>query len=646
MNTFTNNTNLARAARSLQRFYSTNSVKPTSNRIIGIDLGTTNSCVAVGMGNNEMPRVLESVDTGQRTTPSFVAFKKGTNEKLIGEPAKRQAAINPKGTFYATKRLIGKKFNDPNLVEEVKNVSYEIVRHTNGDAWVKLPDGQTFSPSQIGAFVLQKMKEIAESHLHETVDKAVITVPAYFDDSQRNATKAAGMIAGLDVKRIINEPTAASLAYGCADRSRSGTVAVFDLGGGTFDISILDINDGVFQVRATNGDTHLGGEDFDHVIARMILEEFQAEEGIDLSKDPIAMGRIKEAAENAKKELDHGDAQVQLPFIAPGKNLEVTISKDEFEAKTKELIERSLEACKRCAKDAGLSKPMDVDEVVLVGGQTRMPKVKEAVMNLFGKLPNKSVNPDECVAIGAAIQGSVLEGTMGDIMLVDVTPLSLGTATVGDVFSRIIPRNTSIPISKTQTYTTTEDNQTSMSFPIYQGEREKASENRMLGQFHLTGITPAPKGIAKVELTYSLDANGIVNCTAIDSASGNKAHCTVQSSSGLTDSEIERMVKEAEMFAEQDRQFRELAEMKNEGQSVLHHCEDALGKLTEADGLTKEKREEAQKAIQTYRDAVKNNVDFDTLKTALETLKQNQSHVSTLLYKKQSSANKSDDSNQ
>jgi molecular chaperone DnaK len=543
-------------------------------KVIGIDLGTTNSCVSVMEGGK--PKVIENSE-GARTTPSIVAFAKD-GERLIGQPAKRQAVTNPDNTIYAVKRLIGRRFDDPVTKKDTELVPYHIVKGTNGDAWVQA-GGKDYSPSQISAFTLQKMKETAEAYLGETVTQAVITVPAYFNDAQRQATKDAGQIAGLEVLRIINEPTAAALAYGL-EKNDGKTIAVYDLGGGTFDISILEIGDGVFEVKATNGDTFLGGEDFDSKIVEFLAADFQKAEGIDLKKDRLALQRLKEAAEKAKIELSSAQTtEVNLPFItadATGpKHLVKPISRAELERLVDPLIQRSIEPLKKALADAGL-KPGDIDEVVMVGGMTRMPKVRDVVKQFFGKEPHTGVNPDEVVAMGAAIQAGVLQGDVKDVLLLDVTPLSLGIETLGGVFTRMIDRNTTIPTKKSQTYSTADDNQNAVTIRVFQGEREMAADNKMLGQFDLVGIPPAPRGVPQIEVTFDIDANGIVNVHAKDKGTGKEQQIKIQASGGLSDADIDQMVRDAEKFAEDDKKRREGAEAKNNAESLIHSTERQL----------------------------------------------------------------------
>ena len=543
-------------------------------KVIGIDLGTTNSCVAVMEGGK--PKVIENVE-GTRTTPSIVAFAKD-GERLIGQPAKRQAVTNPENTIFAVKRLIGRRFDDPMTKKDMELVPYTIVKGSNGDAWVKA-GGEDYSPSQISAFILQKMKETAEAYLGEKVEQAVITVPAYFNDAQRQATKDAGKIAGLEVLRIINEPTAAALAYGL-DKSENKTIAVYDLGGGTFDISVLEVGDGVFEVKSTNGDTFLGGEDFDSKIVEYLADAFKKDEGIDLRGDKLALQRLKEAAEKAKIELSSAaTTEVNLPFITADangpKHLVKTITRADLEKLVEELIKRTLEPCKKAIKDAGVSAS-EIDEVVLVGGMTRMPRVREVVKDFFGKEPHTGVNPDEVVAIGAAIQAGVLQGDVKDVLLLDVTPLSLGIETLGGVFTRMIDRNTTIPTKKSQVYSTADDNQSAVTIRVFQGEREMAADNKLLGQFDLVGIPPAPRGVPQIEVTFDIDANGIVNVSAKDKGTGKEQQIKIQASGGLSDADIDAMVKDAEQFAEEDKKRREAAEAKNNAESLIHTTERQL----------------------------------------------------------------------
>jgi molecular chaperone DnaK len=606
-------------------------------KVIGIDLGTTNSCVAVMEGGK--PKVIENAE-GARTTPSVVAFTKD-GERLIGQPAKRQAVTNPDNTIFAVKRLIGRRFDDPITKKDTELVPYQIVKGKNGDAWVKA-GGEDYSPSQISAFTLQKMKETAEAYLGETVTQAVITVPAYFNDAQRQATKDAGQIAGLEVLRIINEPTAAALAYGL-EKQDGKTIAVYDLGGGTFDISILEIGDGVFEVKSTNGDTFLGGEDFDAKLVEYLADKFKAKEQMDLRTDRLALQRLKEAAEKAKIELSSAQTtEINLPFITARMeggattplHLVETITRADLERLVQPLIDRSIEPVKKALADAGL-KASDIAEVVLVGGMTRMPKVRETVKNFFGKEPHTGVNPDEVVAMGAAIQAGVLQGDVKDVLLLDVTPLSLGIETLGGVFTRMIDRNTTIPTKKTQTYSTADDNQQAVTIRVFQGEREMAADNKLLGQFDLVGIPPAPRGVPQIEVTFDIDANGIVNVSARDKGTGKEQQIRIQASGGLSDADIEQMVKDAERFAEEDKKRRAAAEAKNNAESLIHTTERQLQE--HGDKVDASVKSEIETALADAKAAVESG-DADQMSEKTQALAQAAMKLGQAIYEKEQAA--------
>jgi molecular chaperone DnaK len=606
-------------------------------KVIGIDLGTTNSCVAVMDGGK--PKVIENSE-GARTTPSIVAFTKD-GQRLIGQPAKRQAVTNPDNTLFAIKRLIGRRFEDPMTKKDMGLVPYTITKGKNGDAWVNA-GGEDYSPSQVSAFILQKMKETAESYLGETVTQAVITVPAYFNDAQRQATKDAGMIAGLEVLRIINEPTAAALAYGM-DKNDGKTIAVYDLGGGTFDVSILEIGDGVFEVKSTNGDTFLGGEDFDNAIVEFLADAFKKKEGMDLKTDKLALQRLKEAAEKAKIELSSAaTTEINLPFITARMeggsttplHLVETITRADLEKMVDALIQRTLAPCKKALADAGISKDQ-IDEVILVGGMTRMPRVREVVEQFFGSKPHTGVNPDEVVAMGAAIQAGVLQGDVKDVLLLDVTPLSLGIETLGGVFTRMIDRNTTIPTKKTQTYSTAEDNQNAVTIKVYQGEREMAADNKILGNFDLIGIPAAPRGVPQIEVTFDIDANGIVSVAAKDKGTGKEQTIKIQASGGLSDNDIDQMVKDAEKFAEEDKKRRAAAEARNQADSLVHATEKQLEENGDKiDAATKTEVEEAIAAVKTALEGG----DADDINAKAQALTQSAMKMGQQIYENQQAA--------
>lgn len=601
-------------------------------KVIGIDLGTTNSCVAIMDGKN--PKVIENSE-GARTTPSVVAFTE--SEKLIGQSAKRQAVTNPENTLYAVKRFIGRSFDDQTVQKDVSLSPFKIIKGNNGDAWVEA-QGEKYSPSQISAFILQKMKETAESYTGETITQAVITVPAYFNDAQRQATKDAGKIAGLEVLRIINEPTAASLAYGL-DKKQSGTVVVYDLGGGTFDVSILEVGDGVFEVKATNGDTHLGGEDFDLRIIDFLANEFKKEQGIDLKNDKLALQRLKEAAEKAKIELSSStQTDVNLPFITADqsgpKHLNVKLTRAKLEELVDDLLQNTIEPCKKALSDAGLSAS-DINDVILVGGMTRMPKVTEIVKNFFGKDPSKGVNPDEVVAMGAAIQAGVLQGDVKDVLLLDVTPLSLGIETLGGVFTKLIERNTTVPTKKSQVFSTAEDNQNAVTIRVFQGEREMAQDNKLLGQFDLVGIPPAPRGTPQIEVTFDIDANGIVNVSAKDKSTGKEQQIKIQASGGLSDEEIDKMVKDAEANAEADKKKREEVDVKNQADSLVFQVEKNLKE--HGDKIAAEDKSKIESDLKDLQDAIEKN-DLEAMKQKTQDLTQSSMKMGEAMYKDQQAA--------
>ena len=615
------------------------------SKVIGIDLGTTNCCISIMDGKTS--KVIENSE-GARTTPSIVGFDE-SSEKMVGQPAKRQGVTNPENTLFAIKRLIGRSFNDPTVQKDAEMVPFKIIKSESGDAWVEA-NGEKYSPSQISAFILQKLKEDAERYLGEKVEKAVITVPAYFNDAQRQATKDAGKIAGLEVERIVNEPTAAALAYGL-DKKDGKTIAVYDLGGGTFDVSILEIGDGVFEVKSTNGDTFLGGEDFDARILEYLASEFKKENSIDLTKDKLALQRLREAAEKAKIELSSTpQTEINLPFITADqsgpKHLNIKVTRSKLETLVDDLVQRTIGPCEAALKDAGMSAG-EIDEIVLVGGMTRMPKVIETVKNFFGKEPNKGVNPDEVVAMGAAIQAGILQGDVKDVLLLDVTPLSLGIETLGGVSTKLIDKNTTIPTKKSQTFSTAEDNQSAVTIRVVQGEREMASDNKQLGNFNLEGIPSAPRGVPQIEVTFDIDANGIVNVSAKDKGTGKEQKITIQASGGLSDDEIEKMVKDAEANAEADKQKREAIDTKNQADSMIHSAEKNMNEF--GDKVSAEEKTAIENDIKSLKDSMESD-DLEKIKSGLEALTQSSMKLGEAMYKSQQAesapeGNGSDDSN-